>query len=188
MVARPLVVIFAVLALGMSAHAADLPTLPTLAVDPQVPPPWWHGLTVGSEVSFSAAKGVKGMVGGAGFVGYNHSFDNSLVLGVQASAGYAPFAIQNGRFKGADFVGMDAKVGYEMGRLTPYLTTSVDFARTSVFDHGFSGGDDAINAFLNGGGDTKTFGSVGAGFDYAVTNNLRVGMGVSVGSLRGTWP
>ena len=188
MVARPLIVMFAVLALGASAHAADLPTLPTLALDPQVPPPWQHGLTVGSEVSFSSAKGVKGMAGGAGFIGYDRAFDNNLVLGVQASAGYAPFAIQNGRFKGADFVGMNASVGYEMGRLTPYVTTSLDFARTSLFDHGFTSGGDAINSFLSGGGDTKTYGSVGAGFDYAVTNNLRVGMSVGVGNLHGVWP
>jgi len=185
MVARPLLFLTALLALATSASAADLPTLPTLAVDPQVPPPWWHGLTVGADATFAAAKGVRGMAGGDGFIGYHHEFSNNLVLGVQASAGYAPLFVQNGRFVGADFVGASAKLGYDMGRLTPYVTTSVDFARTSLFDHGFTGGTDAINAFLNGSGDKLTYGSVGAGFDYAITNNLTVGLGVSVGSVRG---
>jgi hypothetical protein len=189
MVTRPLVVMFAVLAIGTSVRAADLPTLPTLAVDPQVSEPWWHGLTVGSEVSIAAAKGVKGMAGGAGFVGYSHAFDNNLVIGVQAAAGYAPYAIQNGAFKGADFIGMSAQVGYEMGRLTPFLTTSFDLAHATQFSHGYTGGIDAINAFLNGGGDTAALGTIGAGFDYAVTNNLHVGIAVNAGNYRGgVWP
>ena len=185
MPARPLLVLAALLAPVAAASAADLPTLPTLAVDPQVPPPWWHGLTVGADATFAAAKGVRGMAGGDGFIGYAHEFSNNLVLGVQASAGYAPLFVQKGRFVGADFIGASARLGYDMGRLTPYVTTSVDFARTSLFDHGFTGGTDAINAFLNGSGDKLTYGSVGAGFDYAITNNLTVGLGVSVGSVRG---
>jgi hypothetical protein len=188
MVARPLLVLTALLAFGAAASAADLPNLPSLAVDPQVESPWQHGLYVGSEVSFTAAKGVKGMAGGAGYMGYNREFTNGVVLGIQASAGYAPFAIQNSRFRGADFVGATASVGYDMGRLTPFLMTSVDFARSSQFEHGFSGGTDAINNFLNGGGNTSTFGSVGAGFNYAITNNLSVGMAVNVGTARGYWP
>jgi len=187
MVARPLLALTALLALFTNARAADLPNLPTLAADPQVASPWQHGLHLGSEVSFSAAKGVKGMVGGDAFVGYSHEFSNNLVIGAKASAGYAPFFIQNSRFKGADFVGASAFVGYDMGKLMPYLATSVDFARATPFERGFSGGMDAINNFLNGG-DTRTYGSVGAGFDYAVTNNLTVGMGVSVGNGRGVWP
>ena len=178
--------LLAIAALAVApAFAADFPTLPTLAADPQVPPPWWHGLTVGADATFAAAKGVRGMAGGDGFIGYRHEFSNNLVLGVQASAGSAPLFVQNGRFVGADFIGASAKLGYDMGRLTPYVTTSVDFARTSLFDHGFTGGTDAINAFLNGPGDKLTYGSVGAGFDYAITNNLTVGLGVSVGGVRG---
>jgi outer membrane immunogenic protein len=140
-----------------------------------------------AQISFSAAKGVRGAVGGDGFVGYSREFSNNLVVGVKAVAGYEPFFIQNNRFKGADFVGASAFVGYDMGRLMPYLTTSVDFARATPFERGFSGGTDAINNFLSGG-DTRTYGSIGAGFDYAVTNNLTVGMGVSVGGARGAWP
>ena len=64
MFVRPLLALCALCAASLSAQAADLPTLPTLAVDPQVPPPWWHGLTVGGDVSFAAAKGVRGMAGG----------------------------------------------------------------------------------------------------------------------------
>jgi hypothetical protein len=189
MLVRPVLVLLALLAIGAAARAADLPSLPTLAADPQVPPPWYHGLTLGSEMSVSVAKGVKGMAGGSGFVGYNHEFDNHVVVGVQAAAGYAPYAIQNGRFLGANFIGANAFVGYDMGRLTPFLTTSVDFARSSQFDHGFSGGTDAINSFLNGGGDTAMFGSIGAGFNYAVTNNLSVGMAVGAATARGgVWP
>jgi hypothetical protein len=189
MVARPLLIVFSLLTIGGAARAADLPGLPTLAVDQQVPEPWWHGLTIGSEMSVSVAKGVRGMAGGSGFIGYNREFDNRVVVGVQAAAGYTPYTIQNGRFLGANFVGANAFVGYDMGRLTPFITTSVDFARASQFDHSFTGGTDAINSFLNGGGDTATFGSIGAGFNYAVTNNLSVGMTVGAGTSRGgVWP
>jgi hypothetical protein len=33
-------------------------------------------------------KGAKGNVGGDGFIGYSHEFDDNLVIGVQVSAGY----------------------------------------------------------------------------------------------------
>ena len=72
---------------------------------------------------------LEGVVGGGAFVGYDRHFDNNLVLGIQASTGFVPFSIQHSPFKGYDYGEFSAKVGYEMGRVTPYLTTGIVLAR-----------------------------------------------------------
>ena len=40
-----------------------------------------------------AAKGVKGGAGGDGYIGYDHAFDNGVVVGVRAESGYGPFLL-----------------------------------------------------------------------------------------------
>jgi hypothetical protein len=61
----------------------------SLLLNPETTNPWSE-LVTGSELFIFSQKGAKGHVGGDGFVGYRHEFDNNLVVGVQASAGYAP--------------------------------------------------------------------------------------------------
>ena len=51
----------------------------------------WSGLYVGTGISAWGGKGVKGGVGGEGYLGYDHVFDNGVVVGVRASSGYEPF-------------------------------------------------------------------------------------------------
>jgi outer membrane immunogenic protein len=190
-VMRSVFLLAAPLAFGAVAQAADLtptPPLPTLALDPQAPPPSiWKGLYVGSDIFFSAGKGEKGLVGGGAFVGYDRHFDNNLVLGVQASTGFAPFSIQHNPFKGYDYGEVNAKVGYEMGRLTPYLTAGVALAKPNVNPGAgyLSATDSANNLFNNNASSLSASGVVGAGFDYALTNNTTIGIAAVVGTGHG---
>src|SRR5664279_6521509 len=81
------------LVLPVLADEASIPALPTFASSPLLNPETtnsWSGLVAGSELFVFSQKGAKGHVGGDGFVGYRHEFDNNLVVGVQASAGFAP--------------------------------------------------------------------------------------------------
>src|SRR5271166_255033 len=79
-----------------AASAADLPNAPqnypALATSP-AKPEWnpWSGLYVGTGISAWGGNGVKGGVGGEGYLGYGHTFDNGVVVGVRASSGYEPF-------------------------------------------------------------------------------------------------
>jgi opacity protein-like surface antigen len=166
-----------------SAPALPAPTLPSLAVNPEASSPW-TGLYVGSEVMATFAKGSKPGFGGAAYAGYNHEFNNNLVLGVEAKAGYAPFLFGRGGF---NFAETDAKIGYDMGRFMPYVTAGVVFTKANVFGApAYTGAADSMNAlFSSGNGNLQAYGTVGAGFDYALTNNLTVGMEVRANAGHG---
>jgi opacity protein-like surface antigen len=187
---RSLVVVCALGALGAAARADGAapapPPLPTLAIDPQAPPPSiWKGLYVGSEVTFATAKHAKGLWGGGAYIGYDRHFDNNLVLGIRASTGFEPFPIANSRFKGWDYAETSAKVGYEMGRLTPYLTAGIALAKPNGLPGaGLVNPTDTANTVFNGG-DVAASGVFGAGFDYALTSNTTVGIAAVVGRGRG---
>lgn len=189
---RPVFLLAAFLALGASARAADLPSaspppssLPSLALDPQAPPPSiWKGLYVGTGVVVAGAKGSKPFVGGDAYIGYDHRFDNNLVLGIQASTGYEPYRFFNGPLKGYDYAEVSAKVGYEVGRLTPYLTTGVALAKPNSAP-GYFSASDSMNNIFNGSSDLAASGVIGAGFDYAINNNTSIGLVAKVGAGRG---
>ncbi len=162
-----------------SAFAADLPTLPSLASDPQMPAPDWKGFYVGSGVMAGFAKGSKGQFGGDVFAGYDHHFDNGLILGARFDTGYNPWLTPYGRFQGFDFAATSIKLGYEMGRFTPYVTTGVALTKGASFTGGPPSAASSVNALFYGPGAVQAVGVAGAGFDYAVTNNLHVGVGVN---------
>jgi opacity protein-like surface antigen len=173
---------------GFAARADDLPAakLPTLALDPQpLSPSPWRGFYAGSELFAVSGKGTKGLVGGGAFVGYNHEFDNKLVIGIQASTGLTTGSYRS-RFVGYDFAATNVKLGYDMGRLMPFLTAGVALAKPNIRGGpGYAGAGDSLNDLFNSRSDVRAFGTVGAGFDYAITNNLSVGLAVSAGTGRG---
>lgn len=189
-------VAFCGLAVSARADGATAPTLPMLALNPQLDPQavapspsFWSGLYVGSDVfAVSGGKGSKGGFGGGGYAGYNHEFANNLVVGVEAGAGYAPSLYRHGSVVGYDYASTNVKIGYDMGRLMPYMTMGVALAKPDVVAHnGFTTTTDAVNDLFNTSSNPKAFTSVGAGVDYAFTNNLSMGISVSVGSGRGAF-
>lgn len=176
---------FATLAARGPTLAADLPNGPSSypalapAQGEQASDPW-AGLYAGVGVSAWGGKGVKGGVGGDGYVGYDHAFDNGVVVGVRASSGYEPFllATPSGftRFTGTAFVGGEATVGYRMGQFTPYLIAGVDMARPTAFASGALSPLDAANSVFSGPGAVQAVGTVGMGFTYQVTPNFSFGV------------
>ena len=151
----------AALASGGRTLAADLPNGPsnypalTPATDAPASDPW-SGLYAGTGISAWGGKGVKGGVGGEGYLGYDHTFDNGVVVGVRASSGYEPFLLATPggftRFTGTAFAGGEATVGYRMGPFTPYLIAGVDLARPTAFANGALSPIDAANSVFSGPG------------------------------------
>jgi len=168
-----------------SASAADLPNAPSsypaLAPGPGEPQ-WnpWSGLYVGTGISAWGGKGVKGGVGGEGYLGYDHVFDNGVVVGVRASSGYEPFLWSTPRgftqFTGTAFAGGEAIVGYQMGQVTPYVIAGVDLARPTRFGYGATSPLDAVNTAFSGSGAVQAVGMLGVGVNYRITNNFSVGV------------
>ena len=179
--------------LGLPALADDasIPALPTFAQSPILNPETtnpWGGLVVGSEVFVLSQKGAKGHVGGDGFVGYRHEFDNNLVVGVQASAGYAPSLFACGPANGYDFAMTNVSIGYDMGRFLPYVTAGVGLAKANNgLRGGLPNGSDSLNDLFTGASGPKALTTIGAGVDYAVTDQLTVGVAVSTVQSRGFW-
>lgn len=162
------------------AGAADLPNqsqsgLPSLAADPETQAPNWSGFYVGAGVSATAFKGAKAQFGGDVFAGYDHRFDNNVILGVRFDTGYSPWAFPSGPYRGFSFGEADVKVGYAMGRLTPYVIAGAALARPS---YGADFGDlsQSVNGLFSGPGAVQAVGTAGVGVDYAVTNNVTVGI------------
>ncbi|MBV8183448.1 MAG: outer membrane beta-barrel protein [Hyphomicrobiales bacterium] len=164
--------------------------LPAFAQQPQAGAPNpqsaspWTGFYAGSEVFAFSGKGVKHGAGGAAFFGYNCEFDNNLVIGIEASTGFAPSVFKHGPYSGYEFAATNVKLGYDMGRLLPYVTAGFAFAKPDVRS-GYLSATDSVNDLFGSPSNVKVLGSVGAGFDYQVTNNLAVGVAVSAGTNRG---
>ena len=66
-----------------------------------------------------------------------------------------------------------------MGRLKPFVTAGVALAKPDVIGRGFTTPGDAFNDLFDQAASVKAYGTVGAGFDYAVTDKLSVSVTVS---------
>lgn len=163
------------------------PALPVGTTYAQTPVPGskkpdpWKGLTLGSDVFAVSGlgKGMKGGFGADGFIGYDHAFDNDVVLGLRASAGYLPGIIQGGP-AGYNFGMIDAKLGYQMGRLTPWVALGGGIAKATSLAANTPNVSTSLNDLFADTHRGITLTRASAGFDYAVTNNLTLGMSVGV--------
>jgi opacity protein-like surface antigen len=191
---------FAARLLVVPAAAADLPTPPS-SFPPPTPtvadatPDYWSGLYFGSGISVWGGKGVKGGVGGDAYLGYDHVYDNGVVLGVRASTGYAPYlwSTPSGftQFTGTAYAGGEAIIGYDLGQVRPYFVTGVDFIRPTRFGVGGFNAGDAINSVFSGPGAVQAVGTVGVGVIYQVTPNFSFGVEARVHNNPaglGAWP
>jgi outer membrane immunogenic protein len=187
---RPLLFILALCGVGTPALADEpvAPKLPSFVLE-QPPAPTttspWSGFHIGTEVFAFSGKGVKGGVGGGLVGGYSKELPNNFVIGIDFATGYAPFAFRNGPYKGFDYAATTAKVGYDMGRLMPFVTAGFVVAKPNITSGGYLGVTESANDLFNSSSHLQGAATVGAGFDYAVTDKLHMGLAVSVGAGRG---
>ena len=178
------------------ARAADLPNYPALSPNPtDVATDPWAGLYAGAGISVWGGKGVKGGVGGEGYIGYDKTFDNNVVVSIRGSSGYAPFVFAAPRgltpFTGASFAGGEATVGYRIGQVTPYVLTGLALARPTSYGAGAFSPGAALNDVFSGPGAVQAVGTVGIGAIYQVTPNFSMGVEARVSNLNGGaggWP
>lgn len=170
--------------LGASAATAgDAPPkpLPSLALETQPELSPWHGLSIGTDVfAVSGGKGTKGFLGGSVTAGYDRLLPNNVLLGLSVSTGIAPGLSAFGPLQAYDFAAAGLKLGYPIGRWTPYMTTDVVLAKPQSRFGGTFSGMDTANDLFNSTERVDAGARVGAGFDYALTNDVSVGLGVSV--------
>ena len=193
MLKRALLGVSALALLGCgAASAADLATkYPVKAVVPVVPVFSWTGFYLGANVGYGWGNnnydyrnaigvaynynigGGDGWVGG-GQIGYNYQFANNVVLGVEADIDWTGIGntnlitvgpLANGiNNNGAtlDYFGtIRARVGYAFDRVLPYITGGAAWGHTSF---GTYYGADTSS--------TNWGWTIGAGVEYAITNNF----------------
>ncbi|GGF88459.1 membrane protein [Azorhizobium oxalatiphilum] len=193
MLKRALAGVSALAILGCgAASAADLATrYPVKAVVPVVPVFSWTGFYIGGNVGYAWANNSYDYTsplgfttsydvgGGDGWVaglqaGYNYQFANNVVLGIEADIDWTGVGGSNGIFTGPlvgtnsvaggelDYFGtIRARVGYAFDRWLPYVTGGAAWGK---IDNGTFYGFD--NSSTNWGW------TIGAGVEYAITNNL----------------
>jgi outer membrane immunogenic protein len=159
-----------------SAMAADLPTRKAPPA-PQVyaaPPIFtWTGFYVGVNGGWGGGMGGKdfgnvngGLVGGT--VGYNYQLNNQFVIGLEGDWDWADLSKSGtnaafGYYKNKidDLVTVRARAGYAIDRALLYVTG------------GYAGAEDQVDVpgILSSNG-WRNGGAIGAGIEYAFTNNI----------------
>ncbi len=157
------------------AYADPSLTIPPALIDPNPSPSVWNGAYFGTGVTFAAAKGQKGQVGGDVFAGYDKTFANNFVIGARFDTGYTPFLTPSGRFQGFDFALGQVKLGYDFGRVSPYVFAGAGVARATNFSSPLPDAATTLNGAF-GAGPGFGVATFGAGVDYHISHNLTVGL------------
>ncbi|MGV0911785.1 outer membrane protein [Martelella sp. FOR1707] len=177
----------ALVAMSAAAEAADVVMTPAAEpyVAPQVIPQSfsWTGFYLGgtggydwatANLHYNGAQiGSDDFDGGklGGFAGYNYQFDNNVVVGVEGELDYnwneqdynvgAPFSVK----AGSDWEGsVRARLGYAFDKALIYATGGWAIANGYIDGNGLDQ-DQAFNGW-----------TVGAGLDYALSNNVFAGL------------
>jgi opacity protein-like surface antigen len=191
MLGRSLFALAAFCGLAAAGEAADMASsLPTFAL---APPPLasepsftWSGLYVGTGVFAVSGNGSKPHVGGDAEIGYNYEFANRIVVGVNEISGFSPALFGHGPVKGFDFSTTQVLVGYDMGRWMPYVTSGLALVKPiNGPQANYVSASQSANDLFAAPGRLHALPTIGAGVDYAITPNLRVGVGVSTGNSFG---
>jgi len=188
-------VLSALLLTSTSAFAADLAPQPAEPVAPVYVPYVWTGFYAGAHIGVVGgdAKVLNlflnttnkyndtNFIGGL-HAGYNYEFDGGFVLGLEGDIDYTGLsktrggnvAFANGstasfsdKFQSEWQGSINARLGYAFDRFLPYVTGGVAFANTK---YQINGVDSAFGAFGGSKSETRTGWTVGAGLEYALTD------------------
>ncbi|MCS0496787.1 porin family protein [Ancylobacter sp. MQZ15Z-1] len=169
----------AVLLLGSSAFAADLPVkAPVMAVEP-VPVFTWTGFYLGVNAGYGWGSsdfnsGLKldnqdgGLVGGQ--IGYNYQLANQIVLGAEADLQYSDLSDSATFDSGSSvssklryFGTLRARLGYAFDTWLPYVTGGLAYGSNKV-SFNYSTPVDESNTHVGY--------TVGGGLEYAFSQNI----------------
>ena len=187
----------ALIALGLGANAADLPMRSAPApIIAAVPIFTWTGFYVGVNAgygwnsnsnnnsyydpllsNYGGGGGDDGGFVGGGQVGYNYQI-NQFVIGVETDIQYADIGSNGGYFgsvygnndSGNWFGTLRVRAGFAFDRALIYATGG--FAYGDVGNRNSFVSPLVQNYYYDNGNSTNTGWTLGAGFEYAFTNNL----------------
>jgi hypothetical protein len=178
------------------ARAGDVPDAPPPSglPSPNAPPPDpnpWSGLTIGSEVFGISGRGLKSHVGGGGFADWSRYYPDGSFVGFSGGAGFSPaffptgWATGPGGATGYDFTTLGVRAGQDFGRLKTFVVGGLELAKPSAGPDGAPNAMGSIDNVFSAPSRLRARGSIGAGFEYQVTDQLMIGGTVSASQGRG---
>lgn len=105
-----------------------------------------------------------------------------LLLGVSQTNGSSLFSSGVTGLSDFDISSTSLKLGFDLGRVTPFVTTSLSSAKASPLPGALTGFN--TTGDLMSGRDTKTGVSAGAGLNFAITDSLQFGVSATAGTGR----
>ena len=141
--------------------------LPTFAAAESFKPGSGGGIEMSSPLKFESA------------TGWNPGYDvrmGKYLFGMEQKTGFAAGGDMLGLASGFSFSRTNMKFGYDMGAFKPYVSASFAETKGPAFGANvFAAPPDAATPFAF----TSSATTVGAGFDYAITDKLSFGMSLS---------
>lgn len=144
----------------------------------------WKDLGEGAEFYSFTNSGAVAWGGAVNHTGYRQKLSNNFFVDFRSSSGHEPTMFQRNNFSGFEFATSQFRLGYDMGRFKPYLGVSAGVAN-AVGAQGFVIPGSTVSVLPQQLYPTQSFTSVSAGFNYAISNKISVGVGVSVGQGNG---
>jgi len=141
----------------------------------------WKDLGESAQFYSFTNSGVAAWGGLVNHSGYRQKLSNNFFVDFRSSSGYEPAFFHRNNFSGVEFSSTQFRFGYDMGRFKPYLGVSASVANP-IGAQGFQIPGSTVSVLPQQLYPTQSFTSVNAGFNYAITNKISVGVGVSVGT------
>ena len=182
---RPILAAAALLCAGATAHAWEVVgggPLPTFAAGPALSAGLSESPMAGAV---SASPFAVTPLAANGFnPGYNFRIGRDFLVGVETRPG---FTVSNPFATAAGFTssGSSMKFGYDMGRFKPFVSASFSEIRPPAFGADPFSGPGALARVASPFSTPATVSTVGAGFDYAVTDKLSLRVSVSATQASG---
>lgn len=141
-----------------------------------------ESFTAGSGGPIDQAAGLKFETITGWNPGYNYRFGGKYLFGFEQKTGFAAGGDMPGLASGLSFSQTSMKFGYDMGAFKPFVSASFAEAKRPAFGANvFAAPPDAATPYAFSSSAT----SVGAGFDYAITDKLSFGMSVNASQVSG---
>ncbi len=169
------------------ARALETVTLPIMAQDSHafatVDSPWKGDVFARSPFGFSPF-GFSTPGSNASFTSLNRKLDDNLSFGVRSTVGFSSSMTGHGLTRGYGFSATEVKFARTSGNMRTWMSASFGSMTPNRFGGPLGLVGDPANPMFTGV-QNPSFARAAAGVDIAISNNVTLGLGVSVGTANG---
>lgn len=168
-------------------QAFETTPLPIMAQDTQafatVDSPWKGDVFARSPFGFSPF-GLSLAPANTSFTSFSTKLDEKTTFGMRSMSGFVSTMSGPGLSRGFGFSATEMKFGYAAGNVRPWMSASFGAMTPNRFGGPLGLVGDPANPMFTGT-QGPSFARVGAGVDFAISDKVTLGFGVSVGTMNG---